>query len=178
MHKVTLVTGGGRSGKSRFAEELAAGRQQKFYIATAEIIDNEMANRITRHRTQRGNAYTTIEEPLDLAGAILAVQTRADLILVDCLTVWLGNLLHHFPELEYPYPQVEHLLKVLAAPPCAILLVSNEVGSGIIPADATTRRYRDYAGWLNQAVAAVASDVALVSCGLPLWMKQSPDANA
>ena len=177
MHKVTLVTGGGRSGKSSFAEELAASLEHKFYIATAEIMDEEMADRVSRHRSQRGESYTTIEEPIDLAGAVLAVPAGTQLILIDCLTVWLGNLMHHFPDQDYPFPQVENLLKILRTPSCPILLVSNEVGSGIIPADAMARRYRDYAGWLNQAVAAVASDVVLVSCGLPLWLKQSPETD-
>ncbi len=172
-HKVLLVTGGGRSGKSRYALERAATYARKGFVATAEAFDDEMRLRIAKHQAERGDAYRTIESPVDLAGGIRSLTGEVDVVVVDCLTVWLGNLMHkQAPMIDGIPGALAQLLDLLAEPPLDVILVTNEVGLGIIPADALTREYRDLAGIMNQRVAAVAGEVVLVVCGLPLNLKQ------
>ncbi|CAA6679503.1 MULTISPECIES: bifunctional adenosylcobinamide kinase/adenosylcobinamide-phosphate guanylyltransferase [unclassified Lentimonas] len=169
---VTLVTGGCRSGKSRFAEELACQAQTpRCYIATAEIFDEEMRARVDLHRAQRGEAYETVEAPIDLAGAITAVPEATQVILVDCLTVWLGNLMHHKEDFSEHCAEVQALLEVLKAPPCPIVFVTNELGMGLVPETSMGRRFRDVAGRLNQQVAALANEAFFIVSGLPLKLK-------
>jgi adenosylcobinamide kinase/adenosylcobinamide-phosphate guanylyltransferase len=166
---LTLVLGGARSGKSRHAEMLIEAHGCGLYLATAEPGDHEMAARIEAHRARRGAAWTTIEEPLELAAA-LARHSRADRpILVDCLTLWLSNLMLAGRDLEAATAGLAACLTGLAGP---VVLVSNEVGLGIVPDNAQARRFRDGAGRLNQAVAAVCQQVVLVAAGLPLVLKQ------
>jgi len=171
--KVILVTGGSRSGKTAHALSLAMPFKNRIYLATAEAIDGEMEDRIARHQAERGTDFQTIEEAKDLAGALSNLPKGSDVVLIDCMTVWLGNLMHKNGVQKEPYAEVKELLETLKTPPCTIIIVTNELGSGIIPHDAMTRTYRDHAGWLNQDIAKVANDVYLVACGLPLTLKGS-----
>jgi len=171
--KVVLVTGGGRSGKSRYALERASAYARKGFVATAEAFDDEMRLRIVKHQAERGNAFRTVEAPVALADGIRSLAGLVDVVVVDCLTVWLGNLMHKQAPMINGIPDaLAHLLDLLADPPMDVILVTNEVGLGIIPGDAMTREYRDLAGIMNQRVAAVAGEVVLVVCGLPLVLKQ------
>ncbi len=167
MRRVTLVLGGARSGKSRFAEGLAAGIEgPKTYIATAEAFDDEMRKRIAKHREQRaGDGWTTIEAPLDPVSALTGAE---GFVLVDCVTVWLGNLLHHGRDLN---AAVADLCGALDAAQGRIVLVSNEVGLSIVPENAMARRFRDEQGFANQRLAEVADEVFFVAAGLPLKLK-------
>jgi len=165
---LTLVLGGARSGKSRYAESLIAARGARLYLATAEPGDAEMAARIAAHRARRGTGWTTVEAPLALVDA-LARHARADRpILVDCLTLWLSNLMLAGRDLEAEGRALVAALAGLAGP---VVLVANEVGYGIVPDNALARRFRDAAGQLNQAVAAACQRVVLVAAGLPLVLK-------
>lgn len=166
---VTLVLGGARSGKSRFAESLVAeGRGRSIYVATAEPVDDEMVRRIEAHRVRRGPAWRTVEAPVELARAIGRESTPRTCLLVDCLTVWLGNLMHHERDIDAAGTA---LLASLAAAPGPVVLVANEVGLGIVPDNAMARAFRDHAGRLNQAVARVAGTVYFVAAGIPVTLK-------
>lgn len=169
--RVTLITGGARSGKSRFALELCAGRRHLVFVATAEPCDEEMRARIEKHRRERGESFFTVEEPLDLAGALGSLSPDTEIAVVDCLTVWLGNLFHRRGATDESYPETDDFLKVLTAPPCELVLVTNEVGAGLVPAESAGRCFRDAAGRLNQGVADAADEVIAMVCGLPLWLK-------
>ncbi len=172
-HKVLLVTGGGRSGKSRYALARASAYGRKGFVATAEAFDDEMRLRIAKHQAERGDTFRTVESPVALAEGIRSLAGQVDVVVVDCLTVWLGNLMHkQAPMIDGIHDALAHLLDLLADPPLDVILVTNEVGLGIIPGDAMTREYRDLAGIMNQRVAAVAAEVVLVVCGLPLVLKQ------
>lgn len=171
-YKTLLVTGGSRSGKTAYSLQRAMEHEKRVYIATAEPFDDEMRTRISMHQEERGKNFVTLEEPLDLAEAIDRIPTGTDVALIDCLTVWMGNLMHKRGEQDYPRDEIAAFLQALENPPCNLIVVTNEVGSGIIPHDALTRTYRDHAGWLNQDVAARADEVVLVACGLPLILKE------
>lgn len=171
MARVILLTGGARSGKSRYALTLASTYDRRGFVATAEAFDADMSDRIARHKEERGEAYRTVEEPLDVAGALRGLQGRVDVVVVDCLTVWLGNLMHHLGADLEVFGPVEDLIALVEAPPCDLILVTNEVGMGIIPGDAVTRRYRDLLGRLNQRLAECADEVILLVSGLPLRLK-------
>jgi adenosylcobinamide kinase/adenosylcobinamide-phosphate guanylyltransferase len=170
--KVVLVTGGARSGKSRFAQGLVEGWGQRFlYIATAEVLDDEMAERVRRHRDDRGRRWRTLEEPLDLPRALAAAQSY-DGALLDCLTLWTSNLLgRHGVDEDGLWREVETFLEALRVYSGRLCLVTNEVGSGIVPEHPLARRFRDEAGRINQRVASQASEVFLVVSGLPLRLK-------
>ena len=167
MSRLTLILGGARSGKSRFAESLATGRGgPRTYLATAEAFDDEMHQRIARHRAQRaGDGWQTIEAPLDPASVL---RTASGLVLLDCLTVWLGNLMHHGKDLR---AEVANLCAALEACPAEVILVSNEVGLSIVPENAMARRFRDEQGLANQAIATIADEVFFIAAGLPLRLK-------
>ena len=181
----TLIFGGARSGKSAYAERLAlASGKQVMYLATAAAGDAEMAARIDLHRQQRPAAWPTLEQPLALGAALLQWCQPGRLILVDCLTLWLSNLMFSSPE---HYPEVgaitlpplfeserAHFLQALGKIEGDVILVSNEVGMGIVPNGAISRRFTDEAGRLNQAVAARCEHVMLVAAGLPLVLKGAP----
>jgi adenosylcobinamide kinase/adenosylcobinamide-phosphate guanylyltransferase len=179
-----LFTGGARSGKSRLAKEWAEQHAQpRVYIATAdpEAADAEMSQRIKRHRDDRGPGWeSTIVEPNDITASILeAARGGARTVLVDCITLWLTNLGFSHSWNEAPINEaIDRLASVVAKPPCDLVLVTNEVGSGIVPQNAIGRRFRDLQGFANQRLAKAAKQVALVSCGLPLWLKvaQQPQA--
>jgi adenosylcobinamide kinase/adenosylcobinamide-phosphate guanylyltransferase len=173
-HSVTLVLGGVRSGKSRYAQQLLSGLPRVTFIATAVQRDDvEMAEKIARHRAERPASWTTMEEPLHLATAIQSAGT-SDAILVDCLTLFAGSLLEAEGEgslAAEAETEIDALCAILAQPPCRIVLVSNEVGSGVVPAYASGRQFRNLAGEIHQRVAAVAGCVVLMVAGLPLALK-------
>ncbi|ADY12712.1 bifunctional adenosylcobinamide kinase/adenosylcobinamide-phosphate guanylyltransferase [Sphaerochaeta globosa] len=173
--QVSLIIGGGRSGKSSYSQDYALniceGTESRAYIATAEPIDEEMKQRIAAHQQDRGERFITIEENLDLAKAIRDLPPSVEVCVVDCLTVWLGNLLHHYGIPSKRFVQMDALYEVLRNPPCEILLVTNETGLGLIPADAESRSFRDLAGWMNQDIAQIAQNVILLVAGLPLALK-------
>lgn len=170
----TLVLGGARSGKSRRAQTLAegaveAGRASRLvYVATAEPLDEDMAARIARHRSERDERWRTLEAPLELPEAITRSATPASLVLVDCLTLWLSNLMHAGREIE---SETARLLAALAGAGGPVILVSNEVGLGLVPETPLGRAFRDHQGRLNQAAASACERVEFVAAGLPLTLK-------
>jgi len=166
---LTLVLGGARSGKSRYAERHLIARTPPpwNYIATAEALDDEMTRRIGEHRARRGDKWHTIEAPRDLAGALGGLP-RDTAVLVDCLTLWLSNLLLAGADID---PEVARLDAALLKMDGQVVLVSNEVGLGIVPDNALARRFRDLQGALNQRIAARADLVIFMMAGLPLVVK-------
>ena len=166
---VTLVLGGARSGKSRFAESLIAAAPGPWvYLATGEAGDAEMAARIRHHRERRGEGWITIEETLDLPGALHRAAGEGRAILVDCLTLWVSNLMAASRDVT---AETERLIAALPQVAAPIVFVANEVGLGIVPDNALARAFRDEAGRVNQAVAAAATRVYFIAAGLPLVMK-------
>lgn len=181
----TLVLGGARSGKSAHAEQLAQqSGKEVIYVATAAAGDGEMARRIALHRQQRPAHWTTVEEKLALAHVLATWRAPHRLVLVDCLTLWLSNLLFEdgtvYPDvgtIDLParfHAERAALLAELEQPRGDVVFVSNEVGMGIVPYGAVTRAYADEAGRLNQAVAALCDRAVLVAAGLPLVLKGAP----
>jgi adenosylcobinamide kinase/adenosylcobinamide-phosphate guanylyltransferase len=167
--RLTLVLGGARSGKSRYAESLIAVLPPPWiYVATAQALDAEMAARISAHRARRGAGWTTVEAPRELAATLTAHATVP--ILVDCLTLWLSNLMMADAEID---GEIDRLDRALAKATAPVALVANEVGSGIVPDNALARRFRDQQGLLNQRIAAQADHVVLMVAGLPLSLKGS-----
>lgn len=164
-----LILGGARSGKSRFAECLARSRSHSLvYVATGEAHDDEMAERIARHRMDRGQDWHTVEVPIDLPAAIADVSRGDTVVLVDCLTLWLSNIMLADNDVE---KATTDLLTALAEANGPVLMVANEVGLGIVPENALARRFRDEAGRMNQRLAAHVRHVAFISAGLPIWLK-------
>lgn len=167
---IDLVIGGARSGKSAYAEQLAQESGCVVsYLATGEARDAEMHARITHHRLRRPPNWRTLEEPLALADTLRREAAPAACLLVDCLTLWLTNVL-----LAARTDEVDKLLATLPALPGRLIFVSNEVGSGIVPENALARRFCDEQGRLNQRIAALADNVTLVAAGLPLALKRLP----
>lgn len=162
---VVLVLGGARSGKSRFAESLV--HQPAHYVATAQAFDDEMRERIAAHKVQRGAGWVTHEEPFDLVGELSKLGAD-DFILVDCLTLWLTNLLLAERDCE---SEIQKLVNYLRTATSRIVIVSNEVGLGIVPDNKLARRFRDIQGIANQRVAEVALNVVFMVAGLPLTVK-------
>jgi len=177
--RAVLVLGGARSGKSRYAQALAEGsRPRRLFLATAEAGDDEMADRIARHRSDRGDGWCTREEPLELTTALRAEAAADRIVLVDCLTLWLSNL---FWEHRGAAPKdVEDAARTAleriaaAARDRQIIVVSNELGCGTVPEPAVTRAFRDTQGLLNQWAADAADEVILTVAGLPLHLKTAP----
>ncbi len=168
MSFVTFVLGGARSGKSRYAEGLAAKhRGSKTYIATAEAIDAEMQDRIAQHRKQRGEGWNTLEAPLDLVSAVAAQRTG--LVLIDCITVWINNLMHRGRDVR---AEIQKLCEVLSATDARVVMVSNEVGLGIVPDNALARAFRDEQGFANQRIAEIADEVIFLAAGVPMVLKK------
>jgi adenosylcobinamide kinase / adenosylcobinamide-phosphate guanylyltransferase len=168
--RLTLVTGGARSGKSRYAESLIAALPPPWvYVATAESGDAEMAARIAAHQAGRSPQWKIVEAPHALAGAFSQISAAAP-VLVDCLTLWLSNRCLAGADIDVEVGQLANALARHAGP---VVLVTNEVGSGIVPDNALARRFRDEQGRLNQRIAALADRVVLVVAGLPLIVKGS-----
>jgi adenosylcobinamide kinase / adenosylcobinamide-phosphate guanylyltransferase len=170
--EIILITGGARSGKSQYAEHRVVemgGR--RLYVATAEANDEEMAQRIAEHRKRRGIEWRTIEEPLELAEALLAERGTTDCALVDCLTLWISNLLIRHDD-KYAREKVEELIEKLPQLNFHLVFVTNEVGSGIVPDNPLARKFRDLAGWTNQRMAQAANEVILMVAGIPIIVKQ------
>jgi adenosylcobinamide kinase/adenosylcobinamide-phosphate guanylyltransferase len=166
---VTLVLGGARSGKSSYAEAMTVAHPRGcVYLATAEIGDDEMAKRVRRHRARRAAHWRTREAPLELAAAIVAETEQGAAVLVDCLTLWLSNLMAAGRD---PCQEAETLVRALGQAGGPVVFVSNEVGLGIVPDNALARAFRDHAGRLNQRIAEVANNVFFVAAGLPLRLK-------
>lgn len=165
---VTLVLGGARSGKSAYAEDLLQPYPRKLYLASAEAHDDEMAERIRAHQDRRGDGWDTVEAPLDATRAIRAHADPDRPILFDCLTLWLTNAMLAERDVAAETEALCAALKAAAGP---VVVVSNEVGLGIVPENALARRFRDLAGAANRRVAAVADRVVFVAAGLPLTMK-------
>jgi adenosylcobinamide kinase/adenosylcobinamide-phosphate guanylyltransferase len=166
---IHFVLGAARSGKSRYAEQLAqASGLTKIYLATARVLDEEMAERVTRHKLDRGVGWFTHEEPVRLAEAIAARAAADRVVLVDCLTLWLTNLLLDGEDIAQRVRALTGVLRIATGP---VILVSNEVGAGIVPENALARAFRDHQGRLNQDIAALADEVTLVVAGLPLAIK-------
>ena len=170
-----LVLGGARSGKSRHAEELLLTFPPPYvYLATAQALDDEMRQRVDEHQRRRGPRWQTIEAPLDLVARLQGLQGRGLPVLVDCLTLWLTNLLLQSPAAATPPGVgVDRLCEMIRAADYPLVLVSNEVGSGIVPENALARTFRDLAGRANQQAAAACAAVTLVVAGLPLVLKRT-----
>lgn len=169
LEGVTLVLGGARSGKSAFAEKLVAeSGLTPVYVATAQIFDEEMRDRIAHHRARRGPDWLLVEEHDDLEGVLAREASRGRAALVDCLTLWVTNLMLAEADIE---ARSFALLDVLAALESPVVLVSNEVGLGIVPDNKMARDFRDHAGRLNQEVAAHADRVVFMAAGLPMKLK-------
>ncbi|TAI66022.1 bifunctional adenosylcobinamide kinase/adenosylcobinamide-phosphate guanylyltransferase [Bradyrhizobium sp. Leo170] len=167
----TLVLGGARSGKSAFAERMIAeSGLARVYLATATAGDGEMQDRIAHHRGRRGADWTTVEEPLALIDALTQVSRPGCAVLVDCLTLWLSNLMLAGRDPDVETKGLARFLSVAANP---VVLVSNEVGLGIVPETRLGREFRDAQGRLNQVIASVVPNVVFVAAGLPLWLKRS-----
>ena len=187
--RLILVLGGARSGKSTFAEKLAASsRSSVAFIATATASDEEMQARIARHRAERPQTWHTIEEPLDLAGALQRASALADVLLLDCLTLWASNWLMQQPRLplegqqvisdplfgEHALKEIEAMLRVLRSLPAhqSLIVVSNEVGMGLVPEYPLGRVYRDTLGYANQHLARAAERVYLLVAGIAVDLKR------
>lgn len=168
---LTFVLGGARSGKSAYALRLADGLAdggRRVMLATAEALDDEMAARIAQHRAERGEAWATVEVPLALEDAVRSLRPR-DVAVVDCLTLWLSNLMAAEADIA---ERTERLIAALEASPADhVILISNEVGQGIVPDNALARRFRDEAGWMHQAVAGACDRVVFVQAGLAQVVK-------
>lgn len=168
LPKLTLVLGGAASGKSLYAEGLVKGANAPMvYLATSQAFDAEMRDKIAAHQVQRGDGWTTVEEPLDLA-PILVSQSATDVVLLDCATLWLTNVLLSDGETATASAA---LCAALADCPARVVVVSNEVGQGIVPDNALSRQFRNAQGKLNQMIAAQADSVVTVMAGLPLALK-------
>lgn len=173
--RTVLILGGARSGKSRFGSSLAERWWPRpLYLAPAEVLDEEMKARVALHRQARGDRWLCVEEPLSVAETIRHPPAGCDGIMLDCVTLWLSNVMLKEGD-EAVRGRLDDLIDALRSPPRAVILVSNEVGSGIVPASELGRRFRDLAGWANQDLAAAVDTVALVVAGLPLVLKGALD---
>jgi adenosylcobinamide kinase / adenosylcobinamide-phosphate guanylyltransferase len=173
MGTVTLITGGARSGKSAHALTLAQQTPdaRRYFIATAEALDDEMRERIAHHRASRSADFVTIEEPIAIGTVLLELTRRADIVVVDCLTLWISNLLMTHRSDEEILADARGLARAMAGAPFASIVVTDEVGAGIVPENAMARRFRDLLGWTNQALAQTAERVVLMVAGYPLRVK-------
>ena len=173
MARITLITGGARSGKSTHALELAKRTtgERRFFIATAEPLDREMADRIALHRASRSSEFETLEEPIALGEALSKIAGRADVAVIDCVTLWISNLLMRDRRDDEILRAAGGLARSLVAAPFAALVVTGEVGAGIVPENPTARRFRDLLGWTNQTLARASDCVLLMVAGCPLRVK-------
>jgi adenosylcobinamide kinase/adenosylcobinamide-phosphate guanylyltransferase len=167
-----LVLGGCRSGKSGHALQMAESMgPRRVFVATCVPHDDEMQARVDRHRRERSATWRTLEIPVNLADAVRAHSPAADVMLVDCLTLWLNNLLMQNQDINRIRRRIDDLAQAVKTAPRAVILVSNEVGAGIVPENRLARLYRDLAGWTNQAVAAACDRVVWTIAGIPVTIK-------
>ncbi|MBF0469058.1 MAG: bifunctional adenosylcobinamide kinase/adenosylcobinamide-phosphate guanylyltransferase [Desulfamplus sp.] len=173
-NKITLVIGGCRSGKSGHALCLAnqITGNRKIFMATSVPTDNEMEDRVTKHQKERGGQWITCEVPVDIPSRIAQISRSADVILVDCLTLWVSNLMFNDFDEDRISKMVEELQNALADADSPVFLVSNEVGAGIVPENALARKFRDMAGMVNQKIAQTADRVIYMVAGIPMTIKQ------
>jgi len=174
--KLIFVTGGARSGKSAFALNLANSMgKRKCYLATAQALDSEMEERIARHKAERGLDWDCVEEPLLVANKIEGIKGRYDVILFDCLTLWVSNIMHQAPNSELPtsnlHQAVAALISACKTSGSTVIVVSNEVGLGIVPDNSLARQFRDMAGTANQLFAEAADEAYFVVSGIPMRLK-------
>ena len=171
MGELSLYLGGAKSGKTRLAmAEASTHPPQRIYLATAEARDGEMVSRIKNHQAERGTDWRTVEAPLDPAAA-LAAQGGAEVVMIDCLTLWLNNLLAQTEDYDEIMGKVNELSQAIEKYAGPVILVSNEVGGGIVPMNALARKFRDLSGQAHQILAAQAKKVVMVIAGLPLILK-------
>lgn len=172
MKTITLLTGGVKSGKSAKALELGAGYAAKAFIATAEVFDDELEQRVARHKAERDQSFTTLEAPLDMARAMRAAdRDGAPLIIIDCLTMWINNLLYHREIIDSDAPEINDFLTTLPALSADVIIVTNETNLGFMPVHKSARLYGDILGRVNQKTAAIADRVIFMVSGLPLYLK-------
>ncbi|MBA4349311.1 MAG: bifunctional adenosylcobinamide kinase/adenosylcobinamide-phosphate guanylyltransferase [Thermodesulfovibrio sp.] len=168
---ITFIFGGARSGKSRIALSKASGMSgRRAYIATAQALDDEMKERIERHKKERPGDWMTFEEPINISSLVKDIHPEYDIILIDCLTLWLSNIMHTTSDMEKEIKNLIHTLRITHHS-LRIYIVSNEVGQGIVPDNELSRRFREMAGELNQKIAEIADEVFLVTAGIPLKIK-------
>lgn len=171
-NETIFITGGARSGKSSFAERIAAERRGKrAYLATAQALDAEMVARIEHHRRRRGDLWDTYEEPLAVAELIVKLSGRYEVVLLDCLTLWLSNIIARHADDGSIMLQVDEMSGAVRSFPGTLIVVSNEVGLGIVPDNPLARRFRDIAGFANQRLAAEADEAYFVAAGIPVKIK-------
>jgi adenosylcobinamide kinase / adenosylcobinamide-phosphate guanylyltransferase len=172
VQKIVFLLGGARSGKSTFALHEASKREGgKAYIATAQALDDEMQLRITNHKKERNKDWATFEEPLNISRLIQNIRDSHDVVLIDCLTLWLSNIMHAGFDIN---KTVDEFIDVIRQDcPALLYVVSNEVGMGLVPESKLARDYRDYLGYLNRKVAETATDVYFLAAGIPLKIKGS-----
>jgi adenosylcobinamide kinase / adenosylcobinamide-phosphate guanylyltransferase len=174
--KMILITGGCRSGKSRFALDYANQHfSKKIYLATCEALDEEMGQRIEHHKKMRSPEWQTIEEPIEIVNKIRRYGDEVDVILLDCITLWLSNLLMRRKNDLDIMDEVNRLIDTINQGQTSLILVSNEVGMGIVPADPLSRRFRDLSGMANQKIAEVVNTVILTVSGIPIFLKGKDD---
>jgi adenosylcobinamide kinase / adenosylcobinamide-phosphate guanylyltransferase len=171
MATITLITGGARSGKSTQALKLAVPHKRKFFVATGQALDEEMTARIEFHRETRPSEFQTVEEAVLVVPALERLAERADFVVLDCLTLWVSNLMQLYTQDQPILTAADQLAKILKASPFASVVVTDEVGWGIVPEHPIARRYRDLLGWTNQKIASVADDVLLTVSGYPIKVK-------
>ncbi len=167
-----FITGGCRSGKSRYALNYANQHfSKKLFLATCEVLDEEMARRIENHKKVRGPEWQTMEEPVEIVDKIRKYGSDTGVILIDCLTLWLYNLLMRSDNNLRVIDETEKLINIIKQSQASLILVSNEVGMGIVPADPLSRRYRDLLGTMNQRVAEALDTVIFMVSGIPIFLK-------
>lgn len=171
-NRIYFITGGARSGKSAFAENLAGNLSGKrAYIATAQALDAEMAARIAKHQKSRGDGWDTYEEPLAVDELLQKLSGRYAVILLDCLTLWLSNVMAHTDGDDAVFQRIDRLVAAVQACNGSCILVSNEVGLGIVPDNPLARKFRDLAGLLNQKMAGVSHEAYFTAAGIPIKIK-------
>ena len=170
--RLIFVTGGCRSGKSQFALDYANRRfQKKLYLATCEALDEEMVRRIEHHQLRRGSDWQTVEEPIEIAEAIKQHENDVEVILLDCLTLWLSNLLIRKKDDREIMNELSRLVDTVSQGQTSFVFVSNEVGMGLVPTEPLGRRFRDLSGMTNQKIAEVAQMVVFMVSGIPIFLK-------
>ncbi len=169
--RLIFVLGGARSGKSSFALQQGRGKNPRAFLATSEPFDSEMTIRIQKHKRSRGQGWKTFEVPIQLTEWFESDGESYSSVVVDCLTLWLNNLLRDKVQVRHVPSRIRKLLKAIRACPAQVVMVSNELGLGIVPGDAVSREFRDVAGRINQLIAAEADEVYFLVSGIPLRMK-------